>query len=427
MKKFLCLFIAAAMLLPLSSCVSSSPEEPAASTDAALLIYNSETDADNRYLNAPDSITELDNVFIWHKDTLGTFYYYDKESGSGGVLCNKPDCTHDSEECGGISGGARPTVWYYEGKLHWLMLRTQNPNERLISRMNLDTTQREIFMTIPDIPELGIPLIKTFLHRGKIFLERRGQVVEQGEPKWRYHLSICDVITHDASEEKTVLEFDAEDSFSQSVLYYCLGSRVYILSNYNDGEYKLMIWMYDIEKDSLSVVTDITFENDDFYYGSFKVTPEGDIYLASFPMTLEDNVKVCRIVDNRLTDFMYFEDEDFIGATPFVCEDTLLAIKQIDPGTSNYRIWVKDYEGNTLYKGELTTGFKEGHEPGFQCTGCNYIYASKERIIIDFIESKLVNTEPTASYDYLIEYEITENGLVEKPLVIAVDLSVSNI
>ena len=140
MKKLICLFIAVAMMLPLASCVPSSPEGTAEPTDAAPtetdpLAYNPETDADNRYLNAPCCITELDNAFIWHDRRQGLFYYNDKETGENGVLCNKPECQHDSGDCGGAPS-AEPVVWYYEGKLYWRSEEhTSNSSHLTKSRM----------------------------------------------------------------------------------------------------------------------------------------------------------------------------------------------------------------------------------------------------------------------------------------------------
>jgi hypothetical protein len=408
MKKLVFLLLTLAVFLSDISCSSPRYEDNAAS-----FLFNPETDADNRYLNAPCCITELDNAFIWHDYKSGYFYYYDKTSGDSGVLCNKPECEHNSNDCGGAPS-AVPVVWQYDGKLYWLLSRT-GKEKRDIYRMNPDSSEKELFMTIPEPESDGMLLVRTFFHRGKVFLEWRGKMVRGGVPMERYRLTVCDYETHDASKQKPVLEFEAFDSLSGNVLAYCAGDKLYLLSNHTGEEYEIIIWEYDINEEQLSVVADIPADDDEFYTRSFKVTPEGDIYVGQLGFYEEHITKAYKIEDNQLVDFMAFEDDDFNGGTVFVCDEVIIAVRFISEDSPEHRVWVKDYDGNTVYKGELTANFGKGDTLPLIHMGFEYTGADRSRIL--FMVRELRGTSSTVEIVYFIEYDITESGLVEKTLV----------
>ncbi len=376
--------------------------------------FDPETDVDNRYANAPFCICELDNAFIWHEDRTGLFYYCDKETGDSGVFCGKPECEHNSPECS-ANVSAMPGISYYKGKLYWLVYNNIN-DTRYIYRMNTDSSDMEAFMAIPEVRGQDVSLNRVFIHREKIFLERYSQFVTDGVPVNRYRLSVCDFQEHDASKEKTILEFDSTDSSSGNILVYFLGDRLYLMSNYRDEVRKLMIWTYDLEKEETSVAAEIPLEVEMFYSRSFKATPEGDIYVGQMGFYPEHETKAYKVEDNRLVPFMEF-DEEFSGAVVNVCDDVIIAAAQITPMEPEYKVWVRDYDGNTIYKGELSTKFNDGLSSKWEFGGYRYLEGSRERLIFELFEHQLNGTARTSKMTYLIEYDFTENGLEEKTIL----------
>ena len=73
---------------------------------------------------------------VRHKHKPG-FSYYDDETKSEGILCGKPECTHEEMTCNAFIQSPMG-IQVYDHHLYWLSGATQ------IWRMNLQGTEREL-------------------------------------------------------------------------------------------------------------------------------------------------------------------------------------------------------------------------------------------------------------------------------------------
>ena len=108
-------------------------------------------------------------------------HYYDDQTGTEGILCGKPECTHDSNLCNGyifIPMG----IQVYDQHLYWLSDATQ------IWRMNLQGTEREFVRTVEFAKSGGIINIYFAIHRGYVYEGYVENEVEDGETYMRLHI-----------------------------------------------------------------------------------------------------------------------------------------------------------------------------------------------------------------------------------------------
>ena len=395
---------------------SDSSEKPVSMPPPAPYVYDPETDIDNRFTRAWSSIVELDNMFLWHEQHDGPFYFYDKEADFGGLFCNKPDCDHNNEECSAQSG-ANLMVCCYEGKFYWL-IPFFHKGYWYIYSMNTDSTNRELFMKIPHPEDNSLMLQRMFIHRGKIYLVSHYQYVENAVPGDRYIVYVCDFEKHDPKDLKPVIELDNPGSFSD--VFFFAGDEVYLLAFciYGD-EYRLKIFKYDSVSCETSVVVDIFPEDDNFWTDNFWIQPNGEIYIGESRLSVMQRPKVYKIVDNKLEVFMEFVDGEYDWGSTYVDEEVVFAIRVANRKPWKYAIWIKDYDGNTIFKGELPIDYKLNEGITFTGEGgCTYIGASKTRILA--VLTEMVGGENgvpiTVSGSFFVEYDITESGLVEKTL-----------
>lgn len=88
--------------------------------------------------------------FLTHYQEDGgrRFMYYDKDADICGLLCGKPECTHDTSKCNAIAGLNGESVYglgLYREKLYWISdsITEKEYRGRYLYRMNLDGTGRE--------------------------------------------------------------------------------------------------------------------------------------------------------------------------------------------------------------------------------------------------------------------------------------------
>jgi hypothetical protein len=377
--------------------------------------HNAETDFDNRYSSQFTCIVELDNMFIWHDSHDGPFFFYEKETGFKGLLCNKPECDHKGADCNALSA-AEPAVNYYDGKIYWLSPWPDfEKGYYQVYRMNVDSSDRELFMTVPYDSIDSAQYQRMFIHRGKMFFMNQYNKVIDGTPETRLVYSVCDFKTHNGEELKPIFELVNPGVFTDQL--YFGGDDIYLMACcYYEEDYRLKIFRYNIVSEETDVVADIPADEDEFYPRSFRVSPEGEIYIGESIFDHIKEVKAYKVADNKLVPFMEFHDGVIDWSRIFVEEDVIIAVGCIERDPYRYAAWMKDYKGNTIFKGELTTNYKDELFGHFECNGNSYIGATKNRILAVY-EEELYLGDVTKSYAVVfVEYDITQNGLEEKTL-----------
>ncbi len=146
-------------------------------------------------------------------------HYYNKETGEGGILCGKPECTHAENGCNSFAitaGGLN----IYDGRIWFITWNPSAPGSILYA-MDLDGTERERIQTLS---YQGGHSTKMHLHRGYLYIGVSQREVIDGEPS--YHFTITrQEIGNESDEPELVYENRAR--MSQQFRYIFKGNSLY--------------------------------------------------------------------------------------------------------------------------------------------------------------------------------------------------------
>ena len=154
MKKLMLLILA---LLMLTSCGESAE---------GVITY----DCDNNFQQYSDPYIcgDDDTLFFGFGDS-SQLRYYDKATGISGLLCGKPECTHDGTDCNAYFNGRELSL--YGGKLYALSRAAEGFE---IISLNTDGTKRKTVLNLSDdiFGEMisgGAADIRGMFHRGYFY------------------------------------------------------------------------------------------------------------------------------------------------------------------------------------------------------------------------------------------------------------------
>ena len=164
-------------LTMLTACASSS--EPAETPEATTESKRDES----LIIPSFNPVYYYDGLLYYIKQPLGTpaqLYYIDPESGESGLLCGKPDCTHDSENCNACIDSTGDGFTVYQDKIYWL---SRSIVDRKLYCEDLDGTNRREVMSLDKDSE-WMTGNKPFIEICNDTLYRcgSGSAVKDGEP-----------------------------------------------------------------------------------------------------------------------------------------------------------------------------------------------------------------------------------------------------
>ena len=185
--------------------------------------------------------------YVCAPQTQAWIHYYDDETKSEGILCGKPECTHEEITCNAFIQSPMG-IQVYDHHLYWLSGATQ------IWRMNLQGTERELVRNV-EYAQSGSGLDPYFaVHRGYIYSRYMEGEVENG--KHYYRIRICQYSLTDPeapgkeifSQRYTGLP-DFTWLFKGNTIYYFLDTE-----SETDGIYQREIWAYHIMDEQLKLI-----------------------------------------------------------------------------------------------------------------------------------------------------------------------------
>lgn len=121
---------------------------------------------------------------LYHiKKPLGTpalLYYIDLENGESGILCGRPECTHDSDSCNAYLDSMGDGFTIYHDKIYWM---TSSIKERKLMRADIDGTNRKEVLVLDKECE-WLTANKSFIeiYNDTLYRCGCGNVVAEGEP-----------------------------------------------------------------------------------------------------------------------------------------------------------------------------------------------------------------------------------------------------
>ena len=271
----------------LSLCLACILLGACAAEDSGVLDPRFETE---EYLPQYDMQNEFSfiNVACETEDTLyymmfmgeRQIHYYNKETGEGGILCGKPECTHDVDDCNSFAitaGGLN----IYDGRIWFITWNTGAPGSILYA-MNLDGTKRE---RIQALSYQGGHSTKMHLHRGYLYIGVTQREVIEGEPS--YHLTITrQEIGNEADEPELVYESRAR--MTQLFRYIIQGNTLYGYRQYaesTDIEQKTELFRCDLTKGTQETLA--VWDSTSTYPGGLWIDGE-NIYMSESEMLGEE-------------------------------------------------------------------------------------------------------------------------------------------
>ena len=376
-NRILALFIALLTLLALAGCkrepqavspTAKPSDQSASSTDAANgtdaaeaphapIEYDPADDFQNRFGTCPStSIWENDEMLLFSVN--GEYYYigyYDKAADVYGVLCGKTECEHDhlekNKDCNGYAQ-IRQHLGSMNGRIYFVAdNHDANPWYTALYSMNPDATDRREELRLPDQEVTG-SLSQCYLHRGYLYLCSRIREVVGGEPEDHPRFSRINVNT---GEYEIIFE-DGNENYVSGMCF--VGSNVYMYTSYPkelmSGNVGNVIKRFNAETGELKTVLEREEEGYEKSIFRIWVDKEENVYYST--MQRPETVAVIYTVDvnGNPKPFMDFADEDILFDFALFSEDIVLVLGVPEGGDPKaFWLWVRDLEGNTVFKGEF--------------------------------------------------------------------------
>ena len=267
---------------------------------------------------------ESEDAYYLLSDNNLYLHYLDKDTGTSGVLCGKPECSHSSIECNAyLAGGGN--LMFYDGYVYWVQQGT------LLYRMRPDGTERELVQSLRG----GISN-SVWLHRGYVYAVQAVSRVVEGENQSLIRLTQA-ILGDTEQEPKQILEVPGVDYF-----YQAAGNTVYLGVEGTIDSGDLTLYAYDSASGDLQTLAQTTLEN------------EGD-------------TRDMRYIEDSIYFSIYYDDKSII----YRYAGTLEPWQEIHPdqpsltfflgdsyffgiiGRDDVVFTLYDFEGNPLQNGQL--------------------------------------------------------------------------
>ena len=122
-------------------------------------------------------------------------YYIDPETGESGLLCGKPDCTHDNADCNACIDSPGNTFTVYQDRIYWC---TKSISNRKLFCEDIDGTNRREVMALDKESEWFVS-DKSFIaiYNDTLYRCGDGNTVTDGEPSYNM-LLYCQPLQKDS-------------------------------------------------------------------------------------------------------------------------------------------------------------------------------------------------------------------------------------
>ncbi|MBR6006947.1 MAG: hypothetical protein IK064_04905 [Clostridia bacterium] len=455
MKRFMALAISILLCIPLLICCVVKPSNPeteeisvSPSVDPQTLqpdipvltyheVYNPDTDYDNNVGTGFSTLLNTENAYYWAGISGRYLYYYDKSNGDMGVLCPKPECTHDQEMynygCAGyLDAFTGQAVCMYEGKIYFF----RDTKGKALFRMNPDGTEKERLLDIECEPEY-VPQ-RTAIHRGKLYGVSYASVVRDGEP-----FNITSVSSWDLETGEFKLIYEEEIRSLGIAQMFFFGDYVYFSCSYPNYRYidedtqeyldtTLKVCRYDTKTEQVEELLNFTDPNIKGSRYALWVEAEDKIYTA--PLVANggdgDPTAVYLVTGGKLEkvfelDWNY-NIHLFDGMIVADGTTTPNRASNPDPPKLLEHFLILDYTGNVLYEGDkqVDPAFAYG-EDSWQTAierlaYCQGMLAADNAFFMIYVyglKPEYYSVELTAQgkgeKSWLVKYELIDGELVE--------------
>lgn len=250
------IFLCIAILLLCSSCMTG---------DDLLLDKRFHTDEDLpqydmplAYQSGAGALCKEGTVYYYVGVGGSYIYYYDDVSKKSGVLCGKPECTHDSASCNAYVSCCGLQI--YEGMLYFM------GELGVLYRMDLKGTNRE---TVMNVRNLGGTSAKFAIHRGYIYSSVITSEVAGAKPQIRY--TLCQQVLGQTDTKKMLFERTYDQVMTEQ--WILKGNQLYLMMHYYTGDlFSNELYCYHIQNEKTETVWE---EKSAWYAMDFNIDSAG--------------------------------------------------------------------------------------------------------------------------------------------------------
>ncbi|MBQ2330662.1 MAG: hypothetical protein II387_07905 [Oscillospiraceae bacterium] len=389
----------AAMALMLCGCGAGAeeketpviPDQPEISEPVESVAAEYSVDYDNRWFYRGGFI-ETEHAYVEVTTNHEYLKYYAKDSGDSGILCGKPECDHKGTDCNGYLGTYDNSLSWYGGKLYWVYTDINEGRGKVLCRANEDGSGREVVRELSG--ELEIFATSFFLHRGRIISVQEYPQVNKAVPSTK--LEICSAPIEGSESFKLIFREEFPESMSQYCNIY--GDFIYVFI-YTEDQFEY----YKINITDGTV--DLSYEQENpgieraAGNGAY-ITEDGTVYYAApngFYRITEAGAEM-----------IPYENPD----TPAGRSVLAGAVVTGQPYETYSRyVWLSDFEGKSLYEGELPCEALKGIGEPNEVQYLTYFMGGDQNGVVFRLSNEF------GKYELLVKYEIAEDGLVEIPLI----------
>jgi hypothetical protein len=463
MKRFIAIILAALLLLPLTACAGGQEPAPTAEPGENTAVpgeataepgvedyvpdfnYNPATDFDQRLgMNGNMStVIETEDVYYWLQDDDGYLRYCEKDGSDGGVVCGKPECVHDNgnpiawhreKNCNGYVGATQPYMWMLDGKIYFIndyeYITDREGTCGTIVRMDPDGTNKEV---VKSIPKPKTPYGEGFLpqsycyHRGMIYSLVWGDFIDKSEPS---HPFLVMAFPLDGDDWITIYD-SGRDFHNGSIMP--VGDCCYIVDNAWNFEDPSILYDENYEgefirawnKTTILRWCSVTGEFETLHVGDelvgifrYWIDEEGNFYTISKYEEGVGSNRVLRLADGEWEEVLNFDDPD-IDYTIRSLSDGIVIARDYKEYNRNgmdpdIDIWIKRYDGTTVYKGKLPMAWLDTMETTKTLERSSLVCGDENELLCIFETRKRTPDRSNEPQTFVfVKYAITENGLEE--------------
>lgn len=305
----------------------------------------------------------LNDCSIWENDEMLLFCpehdyyyigYYDKAADVCGVLCGKPECEHDhinkNKDCNGYAE-VLPHLGSMNGRICFVAYNYDvSPYYTALYSMNHDGTDRREELRLPDLEVTG-SVQQFYLHRGYLYMCALVQNVTAGSPEDYARFSRINVRTGDFE----IIYENHETALSYGMRFVGNGIFIYNSTLVNGSGARNRILRFDAATGQIRTMHDNVVQD---YFGNtiFRmwVDENENVYYTVGQKENTSAVVYKLDVNGNANPCMDFADDDILYDCAVLSGDIALAIGAPEGGDPRaFWIWVRDLEGNTVFKGEF--------------------------------------------------------------------------
>ena len=137
------------------------------------------------------------------------------------------------------------------------------------------------------------------------------------------------------------------------------------------------------------------------------------------PTDNDPSGKIYRVHEGRAEAYLDRRDEDGKLLSVHLSDGIIVCYDSPEDGSYRRTVWIRDFEGKTLYRGELSMHFIEGKAEHIRHLTVASTHGDSDGLIVNYRISYdrafAGSGHPTACY--LVRYTFTESGLAEEELI----------